>query len=112
MTFAEKYARIVAFGVQSDSHCCKDFQAPKGIASECQSNCRSKLSMHLNSLFPEKDKDTKLQNRSLEDEYQPCCFFPPHFHYKAQVTLLSQLKNCRTFSRQVGVYFSCVNKCP
>lgn len=68
MTFAEKYARIVAFGVQSDPHCCKDFQAPKGIASECQSNCRSKLSMHLNSLFPEKDKDTKLQNRNLEDE--------------------------------------------
>ena len=26
--------------------------------------------------------------------------------------MLSQLKNCTTSNQQIGVYFSCVNKCP
>lgn len=42
----------------------KPLMPPK--VREHKSNCRSKLSMHLNSLFPEKDKDTDLRIETLK----------------------------------------------
>ena len=53
------------FYVHSVSHSCEASHAPRGTEREHNSNCTSKLSVHLNYLLPEKDKDTDLQT---EDE--------------------------------------------
>ncbi len=87
----------------------KPLMPPK--VREHRSNCRSKLSMHLNSLFPEKDKDTDLRTETLKMNNSLGGFFAS-FPLQSSVTLLSELKICTTFSQQIGVYFSRINKRP
>lgn len=64
--------------------CSKDYHAPKGIAREYNSNCRSKPFIYLNSVLPEKDKDADLQRETLKINNSLTFFSPSHFHYKAQ----------------------------
>lgn len=106
----QSFTRV--FSVQAVSDCCEVSHGPKGMAEEHKSNCRSKLSMHLNSLFPEKDKDTELRAETLKMNNSLAGVFSLSFPLQSSVTLLSQLKNSTTFSKQIEMHFSCVNKCP
>lgn len=77
-----------------------------------KSNCRCKLSMHLNAPFPERDKDIELLTETLK--MNKSYLFFASFPLQSPVVLLSELKKY-TFIQQIWVQSfvcMCAHSCP